>query len=368
MAGRVLLHVGAMKSGTSYLQSRLYANRERLLDRGIRLPGATWASQVRAVQDVVRTGELEWPALAQEVREHPGTSVISMEFLGSVRPLVAERVRDSLTGPDGADAMTVVVTARDLNRSVVAMWQETLQNGRSWSFEDYLAGVKEWRPGQREPGTTAPGAGQNFWRQQNLGHIAKVWARAVGPENVVVVTVPPPGAPPEVLWQRFCEVLGTDPDGTVQAARRNESLGAASARALGRLNELLDEAGFPYPHEKGLRKSLLAKQVMAGRRSAEPSIGLPVAPWVEGQADRMVRVLQRSGVRLVGDWADLEPVEVPGVDPATIPDGDVAEAALAGLAGLIARGPGLAGSRTQDAPEDADDPSPSGDEVGHDGA
>lgn len=353
MARRLLLHVGAMKSGTSYLQSRLYVNRTRLAERGIHLPGDTWASQVRAVQDVMRGGEGAWPVLARDVLSHPGTSVVSMEFLGPVRPAVAERVRDSVAGVEG---LTVVVTVRDLNRSIVAMWQESVQNGRSWTFEEYLTGVKEWRPGQRESSATAPGAGQNFWRQQNVGHIVNTWRRTVGLENVVLVTVPPPGSAPDVLWQRFCEVLGTEPEGMREAARMNESVGAASVQALRRLNELLDEQGFAYPQGRAVRKSVLAKQVLAGRRSVEPAIGLPVVRWVEGQSRRMVRVLQRSGVRLVGDWADLTPVPVPGVDPSTVSADLVAEAALGGLAGLVARWDGLAAAHAHEPPEDAGAP------------
>ena len=40
-------------------------------------------------------------------------------------------------------------------------------------------------------------------------------------------------------------------------------------------------------------------------------------------------------MRLVGDWADLTPVDVPGIDPETLDEREVGEAALAGLAGLL---------------------------------
>ena len=52
MSGRVLLHVGLPKSGTSYLQKLLSANRERLRGHGVLFPGADWSDQVVAVRDV----------------------------------------------------------------------------------------------------------------------------------------------------------------------------------------------------------------------------------------------------------------------------------------------------------------------------
>jgi hypothetical protein len=53
MARRVVLHVGAMKSGTSYLQRLLMENRELLGERGVLLPGQSWRDQVRGVVDVL---------------------------------------------------------------------------------------------------------------------------------------------------------------------------------------------------------------------------------------------------------------------------------------------------------------------------
>jgi hypothetical protein len=61
-----------------------------------------------------------------------------------------------------------------------------------------------------------------------------------------------------------------------------------------------------------------------------------VADWVVAQTEATVAELGALGVRLVGRWSDLDPVPVPGVSPADVPDDRVAEAALAGLAGLLA--------------------------------
>lgn len=331
MPGRVVLHVGAMKSGTTFIQSRLFANKDLLRERGILVPGREWVNQVYAVKHLLAGEGPMWDKHAAAVSRHPGTSVISMEFLGPVRPVVARRVAESITVP-----IEVVISARDLNRSIAAMWQETLQNGRTWTWPDYLRGIEDYRPGHRDPRAPVPHAGKTFWRQQNLVRLARTWGDVVGHDRVTVLTVPPPGGPRELLWERFASVLGTDPSGFTPAPLQNESLGAASALVMRRLNELLDADDLPFPRGTAFRKGLLSKQLLASRKAQEPSIGLPVKPWVREHAAEMVAQLQDLGVRLVGDWRELTPVDVPGVDPTTVPEAEVTEAAVAGLAALLA--------------------------------
>ena len=327
--GRLVLHVGAMKSGTTFVQSRLFAHRDLLQERGIRVPGQRRRSQVLAVQQLLRGGGPMWDKHAAAVSRHDGTSVISMELLGPARTEVVTTLRDAV-----AAEVEVVITARDLNRSIPAMWQETLQNGRSWGWHDYVIGARTDRPSARR-GAPETEPGRAFWIQQDLVRMARTWASVFGPDRVTVVTVPPPGGAPEVLWSRFASIVGPELEGLTSAPDPNESLGAASAAAVRRLNELLDAEGLPFPEGHQLRKRLLTKQVLAARKSTEPAIGLGVVPWVAEEADAQRAGLVDLGVRLVGDWADLTPVDVPGIDPETLDDRAVGEAALAGLAGLL---------------------------------
>lgn len=347
MPGRLVLHVGAMKSGTTFIQSRLFAHRDLLQERGIRVPGRRRRSQVLAVQQLIRGGGPMWDKHASAVSRHDGTSVISMELLGPVREDVVTTLRDAVQ-VHGATEMDVVITARDLNRSIPAMWQETVQNGRSWGWHDYVASARSDRPSMRT-GVPDTAPGRAFWIQQDLVRMARTWASVCGPERVTVVTVPPPGEPPELLWSRFVEVAGPELAGLTSAPDPNESLGAASASAVRRLNELLDAEGLTFPQGHQLRKRLLTKQVLAARKPAEPAIGLEVLPWVVEEADAQRAGLVDLGVRLVGDWADLTPVDVPGIDPGTLDEHEVGEAALAGLAGLL-----VALTRTEDADEPDD--------------
>ena len=53
MAKRVVVHIGLMKSGTTFVQGRLGANRARLDAQGVLFPGPTWRRHVNAVQDLM---------------------------------------------------------------------------------------------------------------------------------------------------------------------------------------------------------------------------------------------------------------------------------------------------------------------------
>jgi hypothetical protein len=344
MAERVVLHVGVMKSGTTYLQNLLFAEQARLVTDGVHVVGKAWTQQARAVRGGIAGPEAlahpRWERLARKVRRAAGTAVLSVEYLGPVGTAVASRLLADLDAP----RITVVLTVRDLNRTLVSMWQETVQNGRSWTWADYLRDVAAKRPGDGEQRGDRSTAGGTFWRQQDVVRIAREWSEALAgrreasgsvSDEVVVVTVPRPEAPRAELAARFGEAAGIrlDPDTGVQ--ERNESIGLASVLVLRRLNESLDAQGLGFPVGSGLRKHVLAKQVLAAHRDEEPSLGLAVHDWVAEQAAQTRAALARSGLRVVGDLSDLEPLPVDGVGPEDVSAEELFDASFQALSGLL---------------------------------
>jgi hypothetical protein len=323
MAERVLLHVGLMKSGTTFIQGRLNANRDRLAEQGILFPGPSWARHARAVSDLIGSKHAEegaWASLAEELRAHPGTAIVSMEYLG---PISAERIRQ--VRDDLADSpVEAVVTVRDLGRSVPAMWQETLKNRQSWGWTEYLGALED-----------GGDAGRRFWRQQAADRVVGRWAEVLGPENVHVVTVPPPGAPGELLWERFCEVAGITGTEWDEAPRANESLGVASALLMGRINELVGDLALPEYNKK---IKALGKHVLVHRRRDEEPIGFTVPRWLRKRSAGMVAGIEASGARVVGDLRELEPLDVPGADPASVDAQAQLDAAVAALVHVLREG------------------------------
>ena len=324
MAQRVVLHVGLMKSGTSYLQQRLFANRDLLAARGVLVPGRTQRDQVLAVQDVLERHSAapqsigKWAVLLGEIEGHDADVVISAEYLGPVTPARIGTVVEALGSP-----VDVVITLRDLGRVVPAMWQERLKNGHITGWREYVDGLTGDAPSAR-----------SFWRQQGASRIVRNWAEAVGPERVTVVTLPVPGAEPSLLWTRFCEAAGVDGHGCAEVEPANTSLDVASAIVLRAVNLALAERGATDPAYQLLLKFRLAKKAMAAR--AGRPIGFEAPPWLEQRAISIVEMIRASGVRVVGDLGELTPLAVPGDDPEEVSADEVIAAAADALVGITA--------------------------------
>lgn len=343
MAERVVLHVGTMKTGTTFLQHQLFANKAGLARQGVHVPCEVWNHQHRAVLDLLEAPQTDapiggaWRRLVDEVDAVGGTAVVTDERLARSRPA---KVAEAVTAFAGAE-VSIVITARDISRGVGSLWQESVQNGRTWTWPEYAVDVAATRPGSRAEGRPG-GPGARFWHNMNLPRVAAKWGGTAGSREVTVVTVPPAGGSPDRLLRRFGEACGFSAEGFVAADSRNTGLGVASLELLRRLNVELESRGLPFPAGQQLRKYVLAKRVLSPRRALEGAVGTPVVPWAEAETERAVRRLGQLGVRLVGEWTDLVPTAVDGVDPSSVPEADVLAAGVAGLAGVEAW---LAGDR-----------------------
>src|SRR5687768_8514061 len=131
----VYLHVGLPKTGTTTIQAALELNAGRLASAGILFPGGGHRAQRMAAYDLLgqrvrgedrgeATGALG--RLVAEVAAHDGPSVVvSEEELSMARPREARRLVRRLDG----HRVFVVVGVRDIARTVVSAWQQTVVNG-----------------------------------------------------------------------------------------------------------------------------------------------------------------------------------------------------------------------------------------------
>ncbi len=342
MSRRVFLHVGVPKSGTSYVQKVMRANKARLAsEASLLFPGDLWRHQVLAVRDLRgmkprRPSRGAWARLVAEVDAWPGDSLVSMEWLCAATP---KQIRKAVK--DLAPAQVeVVFTVRDLGRTLPAAWQEFVQNRRDWTWEQFLSAVTRRETSEHSPGRI-------FWSQQDVPVLIDRWAHGVGREHVRVITLPSRGTAPEVLWGRLASVLGL-PDDFTLAGRpsANESLGLESVEMLRRLNPLLREAGMTKQGYNRLLKAGLAKRVLSGRKQGESTVVLPASyrAAVEQLAREQVEAIRASGVEVVGDLDDLivQPTPDDGTAAVVTASGTLSEervldAALTGLARLALR-------------------------------
>ncbi len=338
MSRRVLLHVGTPKTGTSHLQDVLFRNRSRLREHDMSYPAERFDAHFLAALDLMqlRWGGLEeecigqWDRLAHDVREFGGTSIISHEILATASAAQAARALESLGHPD--TEIHVVLSVRDLVRQVPAEWQENVKHRRELGYADFL---RQLRDPQRSKGV-APW----FWGAQEIPDILDRWARDLPPERVHVVTVPPPGGPPDELWHRFSRVLGLDGiDLDLSVDRANPSLGVPETALLRRLNVRANPVVPPLVY-RPLVRELLAHRTLS-QRASSPRLTLPPDDhaWACELTESWVATLRERGYDVVGDLGDLlgAPPAPAGswADPDHPDETLVADAALDAITALV---------------------------------
>ncbi|MGN6781276.1 MAG: hypothetical protein ACTHJH_07235 [Marmoricola sp.] len=333
MAERVLLHVGTPKTGTSALQHALFAHREELASRGVLYPGDRFDAHFLAALDLMQLpwGGLEdeaggaWDRLAAEVRSWPGTAIVSHEILGRASRQQAARALASL----GATRVELVLSVRDLARQIPAEWQENLKHRRTLSYAAFLAAL-------RDPGRSAEIA-QWFWSVQELPDILARWADTLAADRVHLITVPPAGAPEDVLATRFAGAFELDPALLASRDRANASLGVAESALLRALNERLDGVLPNRHYRQFVREELVHRNLATRRESARLTLPADVHDWARDRAAGWVAVLRERGYQVVGDLEELLPAAEPPafVDPDRADPEQVVQAALRALAGSV---------------------------------
>jgi hypothetical protein len=266
-----------------------------------------------------------WAALCAEAARFPGTSVFSNELFSNVE---AEAIPGALRRLDGLE-VHLVVTARDLARQLPAEWQEGVKHGRTLRFQGFLDRVLD-------PARSHDHA-RKFWRHQDLAGILERWGKHLASDRIHVVTCPPPGAPRDLLWQRFCSVVGIDPAGVeFPDVGANTSLGVTAIDVLRRVNRQLKRGEKTPPHLRRTVKQALVNGAL--RQDSSPRVRTPDAllPRLEEiTADWRARI-EQAGYDVVGDLDDLRPLPAASGAPARhrVPAREARDLAVSAVAAL----------------------------------
>jgi hypothetical protein len=333
---RIFFHVGAPKTGTTYLQHVLLQNRKTLAANGILYPYDDHGQSFRSMQDFRGAGwgsqrasqfKGEWQQIADRAVAWQGhTVIISNELLGGSSP---ERVAAGVRSVQPAD-IHVIFSARDLARQLVSDWQEHVKHKHQVTLETFVDDLIE-------KGLDAPKPfGELFWGMHDAAYVLRRWAAVVPVDNIHVVTLPAPGAPRDTLWRRFCAVTGLDPAAyDTQTKSANPSMGVAETELVRRLNA--DVQGMPAEHYDPLVRILLAGEVLGGQ---SPRLTLPPGriDWVVQRSRRLIDELKVAGYDVEGDLDELMPRPADHatyVSPTELTDGDLAPAAIRAATGLL---------------------------------
>jgi hypothetical protein len=336
----LFLHIGAPKTGTTYLQSLMREQRRQLRNIGVLVPGPG-GKQKKGSRDFVRNGSDpgvgggHWWQLVEEVRGWDGPAVISNETFGA---RLGKGHLARLTEDFADRELHVIFTVRDLQRQLPAAWQEAVKNGSALSFAEYVDCVSASDPDEKHV------KARRIWWAQDAPSILAKWSDVVPSDHIHVVTVPPRGAPPDLLWRRFASVLGIEPtEVDAQAVRPNTSLGNVETNVLRRVNQvLMSDTGMSAGDYIRFVKTPVANGVLQFPGARGPiHLTTDQARWAAAESVRIADELSTLAYRVVGDLDEMRPPAVAPDDDYQDPDQprpeDERDAAVATLAGLIIR-------------------------------
>ena len=298
--GSRVVHIGPHKTGTTAVQAALWNLRPALLAQGVRHVGRS-RNPTAAAQSVVGRPSAytvdkpppisNWDGLVGEIRRATEPRVVvSSEFFAWADPDAIRRVADDL---DPA-RIQVVVTVRALTRVMPSMWQQDIQQGRTFPWEEWVRGTLA------EPHRA-------FWRLERHDELIQRWAGVVGRDRVTAIVVD--DRDHGVIMRGFEALLGLS-TGTLadQKDQTNRSLTFPEAEAVRAFNVAFQAEKLPKDlHARTMRFG--AAQVLKRRvpPAGERRIALPGwarDPVVEIQG-RIVDGIRESGVRVIGDLEAL---------------------------------------------------------------
>lgn len=322
---RVYLHIGEPKTGSTYLQQVMWRNRAALARSGVMLPGPRPLAHWRAAQDLrgvpqpandpIGPNAGAWDRLVRQALRAPRTSVISHELLAAADEGQARRAVASF----GEAEVHLIVAVRDFASLLPAEWQETVKHRNTREWPDWLADVID-----RE--SVSPDRRQFwFWRVHDTLEILRGWSARLPDERVHVITVPPRGSEPDLLWRRFAGVIGADHEGIdLAVAPSNASLGLAAVELLRRVNVALPEELPDWFYMRTVKDVVVADALTKVTDPERLELPHERFPWAAEQSQRLATGLAASGFDIVGDLADLTPCPSSGSrSPADVGDDEL---------------------------------------------
>lgn len=330
MTRKVLLHIGLPKTGTTFLQEALWANKATLAERGVLLPGRDRRRHLLASLDLREDPKLArrpgnvahpWRDLVKEVLAWDGpTAVISHEFFAAASPAQVTRAVESF--PD--QELHVIVTARDLVGLGLSRWQEWVKNGGRAGIDAYPA-TDDYDP-----------TDEWGWGSFDLADILDRWGSVVPHDRIHVLPVVT-GARAGDLWERFLEVVGLEHDGLpAPEEARNRSLGLVEVELLRRVNARLK--GFTSAGDRGhWIRGYLGQGHVIPRSKEKFRPAAATMQKLEERSARSVEMLRAGGYDVRGDLDSLigRPLSPELRHPDEVSDAELLDAATRTIAGML---------------------------------
>lgn len=344
MASRVVLHIGAAKTGTTFLQAVLFQNKRGLAAQGVLVPGASRRDHGRAATGIRKGSSskkyADWARLVKLAHQWPGTVVISNEWL-SMAP--GEHVHEALKLL-GDTETHIVFTTRDFIDQIPSAWQETLKLGVSSTLEGFIESLEATDHGSEVLPDVAAMRLRWKWSVLDPAEVLPRWAMNLPAEQVHVVTVPSKSAGVGWLWQRFAAVLGIDPDScSTDVPHVRQSMGVESARLLQEVGPILRTAvggdeGFGQEAFPWIL-NYFSHELLVPRGGHPIAMSPSAFMSIREHSQWTIQRLESAGYQVVGDLADLtSSVTPPGArHPSDVSDRELLDLSLPLLGQLLGR-------------------------------
>lgn len=302
---KLVLHVGQMKSGTTFIQNILRKNRKPLEESGWLYPGKRFNHQHETYG--ICGGDIFW--VNERMRENNDeigkklideckdglknkNVLISSEALSSLDSSGIERFVSTFGNPD-----EVILTVRDLYRVFPSAWQQDLKGGHSRSLEEFFELLKTQRKDK-----------SGFWKTYSYGDVVKKWAK-ICPVKVIIV----PGMSNNkggALWESFSSTVGlpTNLDVNIDSSQLNLSLNIETANFVRSLIKIINQDKRFSGHKSKILKGYFDEMVFpcAGQNRGEKI--LPPISYKAEMKDWNIKeynVMKRFASEIVGNEKDL---------------------------------------------------------------
>lgn len=306
---RLILHIGPQKTGSTYLQKKLYEARDELLTHGVRYPGdVTIFGHHDLAMHYVRKVVADAPALLAELQapsEHD--TVVSSELFSRIPGERLPRLREDL----GAPAARIIYYLRSPSERMFSMWCERVKHGEWMSYFEF-ASMQFAKPAQSvflNPLVTLDDYGEVFGREnifivnyedaRNRGEMLKRFFAAAGLPVLLEDSdeeVNPPMPVPQIEIIRSLNALARDEKWLNGPNVRNLFVDCFANRKDEALNDLVEElqgmiarASIPVPSggleiDRGFAREIRERY---GQQLDEPALEwpekqkkLPASQWL----------------------------------------------------------------------------------------
>lgn len=298
--GKVIIHVGGPKTGTTAIQTALAENRSHLLSQSIFYPGTELhhtrilypMRKIRGFEIFIDDDFEAWKILCSKIQQFDGTVVISSEgLMFAPHDVISEIVNDF-----GDARIEVLITARSPYEIVISQWQESVKAGDTISLQKFTEGVAQGP-------INSTSSSFVYWLIVDYVSAIKQWSNKIGVENVIVQCIDVTNSD-ETL--RNFEALAEIPKEILVAAKKdfvNQSLSYSEAELLRMCNELLLNGRESNHLYNTVDPDVINEIVLRSKPVDDPKIQLPssyyesIAPFVNTEVERILH----SGARIVGD-------------------------------------------------------------------